>query len=144
MPPAWTQVDNSNDCLKKYKPSSPSDALHYEVCVPLSKPTECSQPTWWELATALEAIPREELVSARPPAYLEIEGVRDCLDEYQSEESSHKEACLPTKRPKNLCNPDSWDRLVQVWEGIQCPETNSLLLGGNRLSRPKYLSVAGE
>ena len=96
------------------------------------------------LATALEAVPREELVSARPPAYLEIEGVRDCLDEYQSEESSHKEACLPAKRPKTFCNPDSWDRLVQVWEGIQCPEANSVLLGGNRLSRPKYLSVPGE
>ena len=116
--------------------------MHFEVCVPLFKPDECSQPTWWELATALEVVPKEELVSAKPPLYLQIEGVRDCLDSYQFEGVSHQEACLPTKRPQNLCNPDSWDQLVKVWEGLKCPEAVVQALGVNQ-RKPSYLSVSG-
>ena len=143
LPPAWTQVENSDTCLKKYKPSTPQDALHYEVCVPLSKPEECSQPIWWELATALEVVPKEELVSAKPPLYLTIAGVRDCLDSYQFEGTSHKEACLPSKRPKDICNPDSWDELLQVWEGLKCPETQVGALGVDQRA-PSYTQISGK
>ena len=111
--------------------------------MPLSKPTECSQPTWWELATSLSAVPKDEIVSAKPPLYLEIEGVRECLGSYQFDELSHTESCLPIERPRNFCSPEAWDRLIQVWEGITCPQNNQLV-GGNLLARkPEYLSVPG-
>jgi hypothetical protein len=142
LQPAWTQVENTDACLKKYKPTIPEDALHFEVCVPLFKPDECSQPTWWELATALNVVPKEELVSAKKPLYLDIEGVTDCLGSYQFEGSSHKESCLPPKRPVGICIPDSWDQLIQVWDGIKCPEANIQPLGANQRA-PEYQSVTG-
>ena len=61
----------------------------------------------------------------------------------QFEGTSHKEACLPAMRPKNLCNPDSWDQLLQVWDGLKCPKPEVQSLGVNRVA-PNYRQIAGK
>ena len=51
-----------------------------------------------------------------PPAYLKVQGFKDCLTDANTGKP-HKEYCLPKTKP-NSCNQSSWDQLQDVQE---CP-----------------------
>jgi hypothetical protein len=57
---------------------------------------------------------------ATTPAYLSVDGWKDCLKERNSQ------LCMPNKK-SSKCKPDAWAELQQKFKGEKCPERDSKL-----------------
>ena len=137
LPPMYLSVQGHEACLGTYSPSS----THSEKCLPVSKPAACSDSAWNDLTDVFEGIrcPKVEKVggpTGLPPAYLSVEGQEKCLDVHQAS-ATHSEKCIPQDQPDG-CSEEAWQKLGQVFEGIQCPPLN---VGGNQALPPAYLFV---
>ena len=93
-------------------------------CMPLEKPEDCMQAAWTTL-TSLQSLitcPMEMLLGVGAPAYLSVPNWKECAESYQPEGSSHKEVCLPSRKPA-ACSQSSWTAFKEVWTGIGCPRS---------------------
>ncbi len=149
---SWSQLTNvfQGDCA----PQGFQDVAGYDLCLvpdqgspfgwckPNSKPDECLQESWQELASKFEGehcrpekIQISQDLGATPPSYLVYPDYKDCLSTHEF--SSHQELCLPRSKPAG-CKVSTWINIRKVFEGIGCPNAG---MPGSNGGAPAYLSV---
>ena len=85
------------------------------------------------------------------PAYLDVPGHQECLEEHSAPGSSSSELCLPQSKPE-YCSERSWNDLQDVWEGNgrNCPPPDDdpidpiQPIGGFNGLAPKYQNCLTE
>ena len=134
-PPAYLSIEGHENCLDSY-----SNGQYSVRCLPETRPDECSAVVWDRVKDTFNGLPcpaESEIanqLSGVPPAYLSVDGFRDCLDIFNAS-SSHSEHCLPATRPFK-CKAASWSKLKHegIFTGVRCPLTGL---------PPAYLSIEG-
>ena len=149
LPPPYLGVEGHERCLGVQAAASGS---HQENCLPVAKPTECTNDAWSKLSQVFKgnacAIPSQRqrpVGGALPPAYLRVPGNEDCLGTHQPT-PNYEEKCLPQFQPP-LCSGSSWRKLMQVFEGIRCSLNNKntdVVGGSDGAAQPDFLSVQGQ
>ena len=134
--PEYLSVSGFENCLGNYNPSPSYTAR----CLPLNKPSQCSDNSWQKIKTVFNGAKCPELrttiVGIGAPQYLSVPGYEDCLRSYNPS-PSYTARCLPSNKPL-ACFDDSWSKIKRVFDGTRCPETNRIGIGA-----PEYLSVPG-
>ena len=118
-----------------------NDGARVYHCLPIRRPDYCPHESWNELVTVFEGERCDGRrrqgqaggqnqqqpgtgVQLGAPAYLTVEGHRDCLGSKRA--GSSFVLCMPSVRPA-ICMDESWHRLKSVFEGERCsPESVSL------------------
>merc|ERR1711962_416496 len=85
------------------------------------------------------------------PAYLDVPGHQECLEEHSAPGSSSSALCLPQSKPE-YCSERSWNDLQDVWEGNgrNCPPPDDdpiepiQPIGGFNGLAPKYQNCLTE
>ena len=134
-PPAYLSIEGHEKCIDSY-----SNGQYSVRCLPETRPDACSTIVWDRVRDTFNGLPcPEESETANqlggiPPAYLSVDGFRDCLDIFNAS-SSHSEHCLPATRPFK-CKAESWNKLKHegFFKGVKCPLTGL---------PPAYLSIEG-
>ena len=118
LPPAYLSIAGFEKCLGELKSSTGSSTLR---CLPITKPNDCDADVWVQVKESFEGDDCS-VVKTGAPAYLSVEGFRNCLDTFQASDS-HSERCIPPLKPLQ-CSQSSWDELQNVFEGAPCPISN--------------------
>ena len=154
LPPSYLSITGHGECLSSH--TSTPGASHNEVCIPKSKPEDCTSEAWQNLSTELSqgnlkqcrmpiiGFPIKPILGgglqALPPKYLQVDGWRECTRGFEASDA-HTEHCLPLSKPAQPCTPQAYNELLQIVFEVE--RTGSFSPGILDARPPEYLFVDG-